>query len=453
MGESAPDGWSDLKKGLEKAIQSRLIYLDKKSSGHVSDVAKQIWELADGNIEKIISLFDNAIKGRKGERYLLGGAGKTNNGNGFRRSNQSAFQPNKPREISTIQNNPEISPIADPGTWDKFYRSECEHWTWKDSRHWPAKLWTELCHYFPRPWDRKIYIDGHGFILEGGKIVITERQLATRYGTTKTQVHTLLVKLEIDGMITRESVAKWKKSIGKQQPDDGPDDGPSAGPSKQPGKQPGKQPREFAPITVINICNYWNYHTKIESPQRGLQPSKQPGKQPGKQSDDGPSAGPSAGPHIIEDRIKEEENTTPVVPSIQLTAQLMYEIWESNRGSLSTVRIREPEKLAPLIAYFNSLAGDPMDHLKDFIDRMRRVDSTHRAKMKLVIFSQNMPWVDRLLDGDFDKPWGVKNGRATVAERKGKGDASEFGGTGEAGEERVKRLIKDFPGAPAVSKV
>jgi hypothetical protein len=412
-GGKLPSGWSDVKDVLHKAAQANLILFDKKSSGHVSEVAQQLWNNCGEDPDKVISFINSTLKGRKSEKYLLGGSDSN-----FRKN--KPFQPNKPTQISAFKE--ESKQVQSNGNWDKVYYDEYEHWTWKDPRHWPAKLWSELSHKFPRPYDRKIYIDGHSYLLEAGTVIITERQLARNYSTTKTQIHTLLVKLENDKMISRSPIAKWKK----QQPLPGPDDGPDDGPREQ----PRAQPRDWLSVTLVTITNYWKYHTKIVLEESTMQPSERPSGQPLP----GPLPGPDDGPQIIEYINKEIENKEK--PPTPLRGIELYDIWEKERGSLFTVRVREPEKLEPFLEQINKLQGDPRDRAREIIQEMKKAHPDHIAKMKLIYFAKDPGRLDKLMDGDYRESWEKENGRAGKIRTSGKGDAKDFGFKGG----RIRRV-------------
>jgi hypothetical protein len=434
MGECQPTGWSDLKLALQRALQLKLIYLDKKSLSHISEVAQQLWDNYKEDPDRIINLINSAIKGKKNEKYLLGGS---LNESSFRK--KDAYQPNKPVQVSSIKE--EVKQVRSDGNWDKVYFDEYEHWTWKDPRHWPAKLWTELAHKFPRPYDRKIYIDGHSYILEAGKIVITERQMARLYGTTKTQIHTLLVKLEADKMISRLSIPRWKK----QQPYDGPQPGPYDGPSEK----PSVQPRELSSVTLITICNYWKYHTKVLLPDVANKPSKKPSVQP----QPGPYDGPVPGPQIIELINKEEQKTTtPPTPSLFAVNEL-YEIFNSEKGPLTVDSVRQPEKLRPLVEWLNSLKEDPREKYKQLVRKMAQCHPSHRKLMSPWFLAKDLNHINQLEKGLYDEPFERgNNGKSKVVERLGKGNASEYGAKTENAVERLKR-VSAISDATAVPKV
>jgi hypothetical protein len=147
---------------------------------------------------------------------------------------------------------------------------------------------------------------------------------------------------------------------------------------------------------------------------------------------------------------EEDESFSPPLATSEknpITAAQIFEIWEREKGAMPSVAVRQPGDIRNLIEYFNSFVDDksPQEHWIEIIHKARQCHPSHRRLVSPAFFSKDLEHINQLLRGVYDHSFERKgNGKPTVIERKGRGDAEEFGATEGNGVERAKKLANAF---------
>ncbi len=407
---------------------------ERKSKSHKRSFVNEICQLAEWDFAKITLSLEKMIEENAGIKYFRSICGK-------KEEDSAPHDTQTPKREALKIVKKEDSLITIDPSWDKLYRSEFQHWTWADSRPWVGRLWIELCHYFPRPWDRSIYFDSRIIKLSAGTIIITERQLAKRHHVTRSMIRCLLRRLESDNMITRSQISRSC---------DEPKTDPAMSPAADPATDPARRKHSAETITVITITNYWRYHKKIEPPNNEEKSTKTLGETLG-ETQGRPKGDPAMSPHIIEVDNKEKPDitTSPLPPQREITFLDFMESYEANRGRMASYKeskvgdcTSSPEVqnlFKKIMAMFVKASLDDVSAaLSKFSDTIRVAGTVVHESRSWV----NLKWLSKGIDNcaaihdpQYRRPIDEErnNGKPKTIERAGRGDLKEHGIEGQEG--------------------
>lgn len=451
-GRTNPSCRQDIEIGIAKLIDSGLIRAPRQSKSAFRHTIKEICEAAD--IDKIVEVTERAIEKRGAWlSYIVAGVtGRDDNPSPSDSDNPlggsehswtdgeatpEAPTPTGPanreaaaKDAGAIRQGAEREGDGEQTALSNycfFNRSLRNHPFLKTVPAWVRNMWDNLI--MDAAWkDHEIEWRGRNLLLRRGQWVVSERDLAKEHRQSPRMVHYWLEKLVKQEMI--QCVTAYAKPN-------------SSDPWNVAGSVAGNVAGSVAGGTLVTLLNYDKFQPNLNAIVAGC------------------VAGSVAGSVAQQKNVLTEEGIkeglpTPLPPSPQkITAEKIFEIWESERGPLPMIQARRPQDIKDLVEHINSLTGDPEDQWRELVRRARQCDKSHWRFMSPKFLSTDTNHINQLIAGVYDKPFeerGKKNGGGKTFERAGKGNAEDFGGAHGSAEEQMRKVAA-LARASAVPKV
>jgi hypothetical protein len=391
-GGSRPNCSSDIRDVLKKAIREHLLRYNKKEDGDLSELALRIWEAAGEDPDRVIDACNATFRKRAGFGYL------------FSCLNNASVKPPVPVQVP-VEKPPDI-PVEKPAAADElagnycfFNRSLRNHPYLKTVPAWVRVLWDNLI--MDAAWkDHDVQWKGWTITIKRGQWIISETEIALEHGQSRRMVHYWLENLAKQQMIKCDPVF-------------------TKGSSKEliyvAASVAGHVAAHVARGTVVTLLNYNKFQARFEDDVAAFV-----------------AANVAANVAHTEECIKEGKTEHRKEAERQekssITANMVFEIWEKEKGPLEPVRVPRPERLTELVEYLNAIIGrNPSDVWIEIVHRARQCHASHRVFMSPYFFAKDLTHIDQVMNGLYDKSFERGKNGSTKIERAGRGDAEDFG--------------------------